>query len=47
MIGDGEFRFIRSAGLVAAAVGKNLARVGKSIKSVAEDIFHNDGSRPK
>lgn len=40
-------KFIRSAGLVAAAVGKNLSRVGNSIKAMAGDIFHPDRSRPK
>lgn len=47
--GPEEFsgRFIRSAGLVAAAVGKNLSRVGNSVKAMAVDIFHPNSRRPK
>lgn len=40
-------RFIHNAGLVAAAVQKNLLRVGKSIKSMANDMVYRDGRRPK
>lgn len=40
-------RFIRSAGLVATAVGKNLSRVGNSVKSMVDNIFSPDRGRPK
>lgn len=40
-------RFIRSAGLVAAAVGKNLSRVGSSIKTMVDDFLSPDRRRPK
>lgn len=40
-------KFIRSAGLVAGAVKKNLSHLGNSIKDMIGDIFHSDGGGPK
>ncbi|KAI5061932.1 hypothetical protein GOP47_0022471 [Adiantum capillus-veneris] len=40
-------KFVRSAGLVAAALKQNAHRVGNQIKTMVEDIFHPGGSGSK
>ncbi|MCO5593882.1 hypothetical protein L7F22_047901 [Adiantum nelumboides] len=40
-------KFVRSAGLVAAALKQNVYRVGNHIKTMVDDIFHSGGSGSK